>query len=88
MHWCPAPSDYTTFAEMLTFTPMDSRFCYNMTVINDQLFEGQEDFTVTLSTSAPSVSVQPETAIIIITDDDRKYFLFIIIIYYYHSGLK
>ncbi len=40
--------------------PMTNRVCQNISIVNDDLYEADEDFTVQLQTNDPSVDIVPE----------------------------
>ena len=65
-----APGDYTAFTVVLTFTPMETRLCYNVSIRNDDISEDSEDFLVGLSTTDASVDLTPSTARITIVDEN------------------
>src|SRR4030095_13701155 len=44
-----AGSDYTTTSGMLTFGPPDTMMSFNVPISPDSVYEGDENFTVTLS---------------------------------------
>ena len=46
--------------------------CLNITIINDALYEVDENFTLTLTTSDLDVNLEDDTAIITITDTDSN----------------
>ena len=46
--------------------------CFDITIINDAVLEGNEAFTVTLSTPDQNVMLRTNTSTITITDNDSK----------------
>ena len=77
-----APDDYTAFPppEQLpdSFTLARRRQCFDVAIMNDTIFEVQEQFTVTLinlvaQTNFPEVTIDPALATIIIEGDDGKW---------------
>ena len=65
-----APGDYTAATVVLTFTPMESRVCYNVSIGNDVVYEGPEDFEVGLRSNDSLINLSPDRALITIVDDD------------------
>ena len=65
-----APGDYTAVTVVLTFTPMESRVCYNVSVGNDVVYEGPEDFELVLRSNDNLINLSPDIALITILDDD------------------
>ena len=65
-----APDDYTAVTVVLTFTPMESRVCYNVSIENDVVYEGPDDFEVVLRSNDNLINLSPDTALITIVDDD------------------
>ena len=66
--------DYIALNSDLTFSPGNKRVCSNVSIINDAVYEDPEDFTVSISTSDPSVIIDPtrESGTATILDDDGK----------------
>ena len=67
----PAPGDYDAVAEVLIFSASVNRICRNVSSVDDDILEEDEDFTLTLNTTDSSVNLIPDEAIVTITDDDR-----------------
>ena len=67
----PAPGDYDAVAEVLTFSTSVNRVCRNVSSVEDDIFEEDEDFTLTLTTADGSVDLNPDEANVTIIDDDR-----------------
>ena len=65
-------SDYDALVSDLTFTPGNERICRNIPIINDDLYEDPETFTVSLTTSESFVTIDPtrQTGTAIINDND------------------
>ena len=74
-----APNDYTAFTVVLTFTPMETRVCYNVNIENDVVYEGPEDFLIGLSTMDARIDLAPDSARITIVDDDGNNLLLVTI---------
>ena len=67
-------SDYQPVTRTLTFQPNQNRMCFNIPILNDQLDEGTESFSVEII-SVPSSGVvlgDPERSTISIIDDDGE----------------
>lgn len=58
-------------SEQLTFNPGRNRVCRNISVNNDDFYENDEEFTVSLSTSDASVTVK-NPSLVLIADDDGE----------------
>ena len=52
------------------FSAGQERRCVNVTILDDNLLEGPEDFEATLETLMPRVTLNPERSTINIGDDD------------------
>ena len=69
-----AGSDYTVASSTLTFPATtstdDPMQCVNISITDDDEFEGNETFTVTLTTTNPQVTVGNTETAIIITDNE------------------
>ena len=46
--------------------------CVNISIVDDDVFEGDETFTVTLTVTTPGVMVGNTVTTVTIIDDDRK----------------
>ena len=71
-----APGDYTTLVTELTFTADDgigSVQCVNVTIIDDEILEPDQSFTVSLSSSDPVVFGIDQASIVIGDNDGKKY---------------
>ncbi len=62
--------DYETVMAQLLFSPGQDKQCVNITILEDDILEGAEDFRTTLSTSVDRVTLDPEMATVNIADDD------------------
>ena len=60
-----------TFSE--TTSTDDVMQCIDVDITNDNVFEGNETFTVTLTTTNPRVTLENNEATVTITDDEGKY---------------
>ena len=62
----------------LTFTPGSSENdtrCVNVTIMDDNALEGNQTFSVILSTSNPNVMLRTNVTTITIIDNDSKFFM-------------
>lgn len=76
-----ADKDYTGLPNTITFTSEQSIggvSCTNITIIDDTIVEGVENFNVKLSSNFPGIIVSRSLGMIEITDNDGG------IIYYYY----
>ncbi len=64
-----AGSDYTNVSIEAIFTTGSIR-CVDISILDDNALEGDQTFTVILSTSDPNVLLGNDVAIIIIRDND------------------
>ena len=48
-------------------------FSFNVSLIDDDIFEGNENFTLSIRTSLPIMVVEPVQTTVTIVDDDRKF---------------
>ena len=71
----PAPGDYTSVTQLLTFTPSTTRLSVSIPITNDNVTESPEALISRLTGLIPndtSVVLNPDEAVIQIIDDDRK----------------
>ena len=70
------PSDYISVNDSVTFEPQpdgqSSPQCTDITIVNDELLEGDETFTVEIQNPSQGVLPDPmaSSATVIITNDD------------------
>ena len=67
-----APGDYTAITEDLTFSATEMRICRDVTSVEDDVLENDEDLMLTLSTDDPSLVLGPSEATVTILDDDSR----------------
>ena len=70
-----APGDYSTKFELLTFTPTKTQFSFSVTIMDDDVVESTEAFTVRVelvTMDAPGVSITHDQSTVTISDKDRK----------------
>ena len=72
MHTCTAPEDYADPDQQLTFGPGNMFVDVMIPIVDDQLREGTEVFSLLLSTTELRVNLNPDTTEITINDDDGK----------------
>ena len=73
MFYCPpAPDDYTSVSQDLTFQPGSERQCVEVPIVNDDDLENEEQFSVTITTEEDRVTLEPDSTTVIITDDDGE----------------
>ena len=59
--------------QFLSFDANSDRACFSVTILDDQLSEGVEDFQATITSVPSGVDIgNPDTAIISIGDDECK----------------
>ena len=64
--------DYEQQIVLLRFMPGQDKQCVNIVILDDELPEGQQDFSATLTTTASRMILHPDRAIVNISDNDRK----------------
>ena len=60
--------DYDPIVETLMFDRLTTRRCEDIPIIDDDILENDEQFTVTLTTSDDGVDLDPEEGTIVIED--------------------
>lgn len=68
-----APDDYESVMTELTFSAQQTRQCVNVTILDDVLLEGVEDFSANLSTADGQVALDPQEAAVTIVDNDGRF---------------
>ena len=56
-----------------TFSKDNTRQCFNVGILDDDVVEPEKTFLVMLNTGDPQVTLLPDTATITIIDNDGKY---------------
>ena len=69
-----APGDYTSQILMYTFTPGQTRLDIPVTINDDSIFEGPEQFIGRLSTTS-NAEIDIGMTTVTISDDDRKFII-------------
>ena len=67
-----APDDYVSTSSDLTFSQSSSRECVNVSIVNDDELENEEEFRLTLTTGEDKVNLIPDSTTVRITDDDGE----------------
>ena len=62
--------DYGAITVQLTFSATVSRACGIVTIVNDDEFEVDESFDVTLTTTDGDVTLDPDSGTVTIIDED------------------
>ena len=63
-------SDFEVNIVMLTFAPGMLQDCFNVVIIDDDLYENPEEFFANITTIDPQVTISPMTTVITIIDKD------------------
>ena len=63
--------DYNV-STMHTVEANKTNFSFNVSIIDDDIFEGNENFTVTIRTSLPIMVGEPVQTTVTIVDNDRE----------------
>ena len=61
MHTCTAPEDYADPSQQITFSPGVMSVDVVITIVDDELQEGPEVFSLLLSTTEQRVNLNPDT---------------------------
>ena len=69
------PADYGAVNQIITFTPLteNDMMCVNINIINDQICEGDETFSVSITPNQPDcITIEPglDVGSVLIIDDD------------------
>jgi len=65
-----AGSDYTAVSGMLTFNPGNTTKTFNITILDDSIFEGPETVNLALNSPVKATLGSPSTAVLTITDNE------------------
>ena len=68
----PAGDDYVATMTTVTFDPGERMKEVGVTLLDDFILEGTENFHVTLSTEEVDIILTPATAVVNIVEDDRE----------------
>lgn len=66
-------TDYNAVSETLTFDENTSRACFFTSAVDDDLFEDDEDYRLTLTSDEPGLTLNPDEATVTIPNTDREY---------------
>ena len=69
----PADDDFIDGTFPLVFTEQGARQCINITIIDDNVYETNEDVSINLTTTNPSVTLMPKSVVLIIEDEDSEF---------------
>jgi len=67
-----AGSDYTAASGTLTFNPGNTTRTFNVTILDDAIFEGPETVNLALSSPGNATLGSPSTAVLTITDNETQ----------------
>ena len=73
--YCTEPDDYSRVVTQITFSAgsgVGSQQCINVSIVNDNVVEMTEQFSLSLAAGQNSVIGFPDTATVEIIDDDCK----------------
>ena len=62
--------DYNNASMTYQWLPSQRERCFPLDIVDDNIVEGDEQFSVLLETSAERVTVMPDTSVITIVDND------------------
>ena len=65
-------TDFIEGHVMLTFTPEILKTCFNVIIVDDNVYEQPEEFFVNITTTDPMAIISPMTTVVTIVDDDGK----------------
>ena len=66
----PGDSDFEVNIIKLTFSPSIRQDCFNTNIIDDDLYEYEEEFYVNITTADTQVVISPMTTVLRIIDND------------------
>ena len=64
--------DYTAANGEFTFSSSSNQQCVNITIVDDNVLESLETFSVTIDTSVDRVVLEPNTTVVEIVDNDGE----------------
>ncbi len=62
--------DYIPLSSSLTFNASSDMECVDVMIVDDTVVEGEESFTVSLTTSDPDVMVENGTVVVVVIMED------------------
>ena len=68
----PIATDYTSVTIVLTFNADNTNRTVMIPIVGDNVVEGTESFTVSLTTGDSAINLSPQTTTVTIQDDDSK----------------
>jgi hypothetical protein len=74
LHPASGDADYNSLDGTITFNADNIRMCFNVSIVDDSIYEDPENFSVVLATDDPSVDIDPDRRVgmALITDTDGK----------------
>ena len=66
----PGGSDFEVNIVMLIFSPGMPQNCFNVAIIDDELYENPEEFFANITTTTTQVTISPMTSVITILEND------------------
>ena len=64
--------DFIETPHSFLFTPSQTEHCFDVCLINDDIYEVRQEFFVNLTSNSPGVTLSPQFSIIVVDDDDSK----------------
>lgn len=71
-----ADSDFVFSSLTLSFAPMQTNQCFNVSIVNDQLVEAREEFVINMVSLSRAVNVVTNSTTVIINDSSVVNFTF------------
>ncbi len=65
-------NDFVATPYSFTFTPTQTQYCFNVTLIDDEAYEVREEFIVNITSDNPGVLLAPHFTVIVVDDNDCK----------------
>ena len=76
MYVSVAPFDYLSGSGSFVLTPSNSRACLNVTIVDDNVLELDEDFSATLTgTLPPGAAFDPTSTNVLINDNEGELYI-------------
>ena len=70
LFFSPGGTDFEVNVVMLTFAPRMLQDCFNVSIIDDDMYENPEEFFANITTTDTQVTISPMTTVITIIDND------------------
>lgn len=68
--WYTEDVDFRDVSQTITFNTGDTIMCVNVTILGDDIIEGEERFPLSLVPLSSNVDISQSSAIVTINDDD------------------